>query len=81
MMKRYGAKGQAVINAEFRSYKRVLQTKWKYYDKSVRLGTKAFFRRLYRVDEKALEDWGQFLEERAEERSDKTHVPVAIQSE
>lgn len=60
-MKTFGARGRAVINTENLLYKRVLQVKKGSLWKNVRMRPKDFYKRLYRMDDRALEDWEPLL--------------------
>ena len=61
LMKTFGARGRAVINTEKLLYKRVLQVKKGSLWKNVRMRPKDFYKRLYRMDDRALEDWEPLL--------------------
>ena len=54
---KFGQRGMSVIRFEWTRYKRVLQGDWRRRWQPPRLGVRAFFRRFYRGDEKAQEDW------------------------
>ena len=60
-MRTFGARGRAVINLEHRLYNRVIQVKKTAFWKNTKLKPKAFYKRLYRMDEKAAEDWAPLL--------------------
>ena len=82
IMRTFGVKGRAVINLEFRLYKRVLQVKKNAHWKNSKLGPKAFFKRLYRMDEQAAEDWAPLLENVAPQKPGSSWTPgQAMQSE
>ena len=56
--KNYGKRGRFVVQAEWRNYKRVLQIKTnRRQGLGVRMRPKTFFKRLYRMDARACEDW------------------------
>lgn len=56
---KFGEQGRGVVRFDWLNYKRVLQTgdPWK----PVRMGTRDFFDRVYRMDEKSLEDWSPII--------------------
>ena len=60
-MKTHGARGRAVIREDWVRYKRVLQAlpRRKWIPK--RMNDANFFKRFYRMDEKALEDWSSLI--------------------
>ena len=53
----HGKRGRAVVREEWFRYKRVLQTSSKFPYRPVDLTRKAFFSKLYRMDDQAKEDW------------------------
>ena len=58
---RYGAKGRAVIRYEWRNWKRVLQSNPKRSYRNVRLSATRAFRRIYREDSRAKDNWDALL--------------------
>jgi len=56
--KRYGPTADEVLRHEWRNWKRALQTKPSRRWQPVRMNDRAFFKRMYREDDKASEDWG-----------------------
>ena len=56
-MKKHKAQGDAVVRFEFRNWKRILQTKGKVPWRPVRMSSRAAMARIYREDEKAVEDF------------------------
>ena len=54
--------GRMVVRHDWRTHTRVLQTDPSHLWRPTRWKPKAFYRRLYREDEKALEDWSSILQ-------------------
>ena len=57
-MKKFGRRGKRIINMEYKHYKRVLQIHPSKRGRGVKMSPAQFYRRLYRMDAKALDDFG-----------------------
>ena len=61
LMKKFGQRGRAVINAEHKRFKRLLQTKTKFKWRPVKMKDRDFYKRVYRMDELAQVDFEPLL--------------------
>ena len=61
-MKDFGKAGRKVINYEYRQYKRLLQTNSKKRTMGVQMRPRDFFKRMYRMDDKARDDFGVLID-------------------
>ena len=66
LMKVFGARRRAGENAEHKLFTRILRVKKNKLFKNVLMNSKAFYRRIYRMDDKALEDWDPLVHQKAE---------------
>ena len=60
-MSKFKHEGRQVLRFEWQNYMRILQTRPNHGFTPVKMKPKAFFERVYRMDEKAKEDWAFYL--------------------
>ena len=74
--------GRRILRFEWRKWSRVLQTKKRSYYKAKKMTSKQAIRRIYRMDEKAKEDWGSICAKvLAPGQGDLTHAPKEVPKE
>ena len=61
LLKKYGARAKRVVRHDWRAWSRILQTRAAHRWSPKRMKPQAVYRRLYREDEMAREDWGAIV--------------------
>jgi hypothetical protein len=80
-MKDFGKAGRNVINYEYRQYKRLLQTNSKKRTMGVQMRPRDFFKRMYRMDDKARDDFGVLIDSTVSKKTSPSTTTTRLQIE